>query len=560
MKINKFCALASILCICFSSFGSESTSKHPFESEQDRALLNYLNSNYASQITSIELNKDSIIIEGSTPSSPTGCYLVEFTPYETVLKGEHSQEFLIKNNNSNSFSITIPRSKGNYDRAYSRWAIAQKINNHWKLISPATYPKKIETLSKWPQLKPKIPTSKKGMGGIANDLNLLPDLVQLGVKNITLNIPLTQIMRLKKGNTMTHHHRGQDFYFDRHQIAAFDRTLKFCKENEIVVSAIILIPRFKSKNEMSKIFNHPKALAGHYTMPNLTSPEGFSHYAAAMRFLAERYGPPQAPHGTITHWIIHNEVDAGWVWTNMGEVAPPTYMEAYVKSLRIAYTSTRLYNPHAKVFITLTHHWNESHIPSNPRYYKSLELLNLLKKFCQVEGDFEWGLAFHPYPQSLFESKTWNDKKPTFSFSTPMITFKNIEVLDQWIQLKDNLFRGKPRTILLSEQGFHSRGYSEEAQKVQAAGLAYAWKKIEHMKSIEAFHYHRWIDHEREGGLLLGLWTVKKGSIWRPDKKKFAWGVFKALETENQQAILQFAKKIIGIEDWKEILYKNKIR
>lgn len=32
--------------------------------------------------------------------------------------------------------------------------------------------------------------------------------------------------------------------------------------------------------------------------------------------------------------------------------------------------------------------------------------------------------------------------------------------------------------------------------------------KVKRLDSIEAFQYHRWIDHEQEGGLNLGLWTV----------------------------------------------------
>ena len=53
-------------------------------------------------------------------------------------------------------------------------------------------------------------------------------------------------------------------------------------------------------------------------MPNMTTLESLNLYAAAIDFLASRYNRPDKKYGRIHHWIAHNEVDAGWVWTNAG--------------------------------------------------------------------------------------------------------------------------------------------------------------------------------------------------------------------------------------------------
>ena len=109
------------------------------------------------------------------------------------------------------------------------------------------------------------------------------------------------------------------------------------------------------------------------------------------------------------------------------------------------------------------------------------------------------------------------------------------------------------RTILLSEQGFHSVPGNRESLLDQAAAIAYAWKKIEPIDSIKAFHYHRWIDHENEGGLHLGLWTVRPGTVTLPAEKKPSWDIFQALGTEREADAIAFAKERIGIEEWSEI-------
>ena len=132
--------------------------------------------------------------------------------------------------------------------------------------------------------------------------------------------------------------------------------------------------------------------------------------------------------------------------------------------------------------------------------------------YTQAEGDFKWGVAHHPYPQSLFEPKSWLDDQATFDYDTPQITFKNLEVLDAWIKQPRALYQGKiKRTVFLSEQNPNSKDYSEEALREQAAGMAYAMKKLEACDGIDAYQMHGWFDQRAEGGLRIGgaSWTTR---------------------------------------------------
>ena len=111
--------------------------------------------------------------------------------------------------------------------------------------------------------------------------------------------------------------------------------------------------------------------------------------------------------------------------------------------------------------------------------HRPQELLHWLVRFSRAEGDFDWGLAYHPYPQSLLEPATWRDTDAHMSMDTPFITFRNIEVLAAWARDKSTWFRGeRPRAIHLTEQGFNSPDYSKATLQQQAAALAYSWVKI----------------------------------------------------------------------------------
>ena len=278
-------------------------------------------------------------------------------------------------------------------------------------------------------------------------------------------------------------------------------------------------------------------------------------YAAALNYLAERYSRPDGKYGRLHHWIMHNEVNAGWVWTNAGEKTPLLYTDLYHKSMRIAHLIARQYDQHSQAFISLEHHW----LSPNSQIYAGREITDLLLDFSHAEGDFDWAMAFHPYPQSLFKPRVWEDNEVKFSFDTPKITFKNLEVLDAWMKQPRALFNGKPRIVHLTEQGLNSMDYSEKSLRDQAAGMAYTWQKLKHLDTIKAFDYHNWVDNRGEGGLRIGLRRFPDDKD-EPLGKKPIWFVYQALDTDKEEAAIAFAKPMVRIQNWDEVWHREPIK
>lgn len=186
-------------------------------------------------------------------------------------------------------------------------------------------------------------------------------------------------------------------------------------------------------------------------------------------------------------------------------------------------------------------------------------MMELLENYCRAEGDFSWALAYHPYPQNLFNPRAWEDHQATFDFNTKKITPKNIEVLDAYMKKPELLYRGNVRPVHLSENGFNSKDYSEKSLTDQAAGMALAWKKIATLSSIESWQYHNWIDNRAEGGLRIGLrkFTDEPGD---PAGKKPIWHLYQALGTKEEDQLAAPYLKTIGITDWYQALYQQPIR
>ncbi len=477
---------------------------------------------------------------------------------ETGLHIEQPVESVLTDDGRHGVEAWIPRETGGHDRLTSRWAVVEKVGDGYQLRSPAVYLDDQSIPAKFAS-EPITVTTKKGMGGVNGHID---ELVELGVGSVTVNLTPTQFFRLEPGSgRIPFVYQGHTYYFQEdgaEGVGKYDEILKQCADHNIKAALIVLIQK-DGPEGVGQLLSHPDvSKSGTYPMPNMTTEAATDAYGAILAFLGQRWGDRHGEHGYAPYWILHNEVDYGWTWTNMGEAPIGVYMDTYVRSMRLCSLLARQFCPDARVFISLTHSWD---VPPDPkmRTYPPKKMLEMLAAFSKREGDFDWGVAYHPYPQSLFEAASWNDKNAAFSYNTRFITPKNIEVLDAFMHEPFMLYRGaKLRPVILSEQGFHTRDYGEKQQHLQAAAFVYMFDKIRPLESIEGFQNHRWIDAAGEGGLMLGIRTLPDEQHPRGEKK-LAWSIYQAIDTPDEAAKTQFAKGIICVPDLSDVPYKGQI-
>jgi hypothetical protein len=509
-------------------------------------LKTYLSANYPAHVSEVIAGQNKITIQGLY--SGEGAYsLCEITPWQDVTR---TDVFAYKTPLTGSpFSLDLERSVTRegltYDRTLSKWLIVRNEGNKDVIVSHARYADEIYTSQSLP---PGVLAGKKGLGGFFNHTLQRQDLDDLNIKSVTVNIPFTGYMYSTAGNNrISHVYGGKTWYFDRSQIESLDNTLKECAKRNIVVAAIILVQKASDcpDQTIGSTLQHPDfSSRGIYSMPNMTTSASVTMYAAGLDFLATRYCRSDNQYGRIHHWIMHNEVDAGIGWTNMGaNRAMMNYMDAYVKSMRMCYNIARQYDLNTEIFGSFTHSWKAAVEKDG---FPTADMLDALNAYCKAEGDFKWGLAIHPYPQDLTEPKTWLDSNASFSMGTQLVTFKNLEVLDKWAKSSENKYQGTvKRSVWLSENGTNSKSYSETDLKEQAAGFAYAWKKIIALDGIDGIQWHNWYDHPTEAadGLRIGLRTDQL--VAKP-----VWFLYQAAGTSGEDAAFEPYKAVIGISNW----------
>jgi hypothetical protein len=385
---------------------------------------------------------------------------------------------------------------------------------------------------------------------------MVDDAISLGIHHGAVNVSLGNLLGPAVTETAfdpskVDREKWLNLDYARH----LDAQIKPLSDAGVVVYLILLAyPTHDPAKD--KLLLHPQArTGGKYSIAafNTATPAGQACFTALVDFLAERYSGAHPEHGRVWGWIVGNEVNSHFMWYNFGNAAAPQVASEYEKAVRLVHDAVQRHTPHARVYLSLDHHWNIA-APgiSENEACKGRELLDLFAQTARARGDFEWHLAYHPYPDDLGNPRTWLDKDAWPNDEAPHVTFKNLEVVCHHLQKPELLWQGKPRRIILSEQGIHYLS-TPDGELLQAAGFIYAWEKVSRMDGIDALIWHRHVDHAQEGGLRLGLWENKPGSIADPGRRRMIYDLFKKAGTPQWNAAAKFALPIVGLKSWEEL-------
>lgn len=521
---------------------NEALNKEKYE----QGIKDYLSKEYACHITDVTVGETAVTIQGDYTGEGT-FFLGEIPPFVDMFKTEKI-EFKIPLS-ENSFSIQLDRyvtvGDFKYDRLLSKWAVFKEGADVDELVSHARYAN-VDAIHAKQSVEAVPLKSKKGLGGLINHGLLTHDLDELGISSATINIPISNFMHLsEQPGDIPYTYGGKTYYFnEQYLISSFDVVLQQTSQRGISVAGILLIAPSGDAGELLK---HPDYNGvAPYTMPNMTTVESTQCYAAALDFLAQRYSDPDM---RIAHWIIHNEVDGGIHWTNMGDKPIATFMDTYLRSMRMCYNIVHQYDQHSEVFISFSHGWN---IAAGGGWYKVRDMLDLMNQFSKAEGDFFWSLACHSYPAQLGNPCTWDDAQATFSMDTEYVTLKNLEVLDKWVGISQNQYKGNiRRSVWLSEAGTYSPSYEDKDLQDQAAGFAYGWKKINALDGINGIQWHSWFDHLGDG-VPLGL--RKYSDEEYKGEAKPVWTTYQKAGTDEEDDYFKQYLERIGIKSWEGLI------
>lgn len=380
--------------------------------------------------------------------------------------------------------------------------------------------------------------SKKGLYISFTNMEMVNEMDELGVNHTLANIDIGKL--LTNGRMEIESEDGQKYRINRYLLSLYDQALQQFAKNNIVTTVVLLA----SPCSYEIVEDNIQASYGNF---NMHSPEGRKCLETVISFLAERYSRADAKYGQVVNWIVGNEVNNPSEW-NGSNLSIEDYMQNYAESVRMVSNTIRGISQHSRIYISLDHFWN-SEVEGR---INAKQFVNYL---AQQLTDVYWNIAYHPYPYSLLDPKTWLDPV-TYDENTEVISMKNISVLTEYIKQFPNP-DGSQKRVILSEVGF--QGTDEE---IQAAAYVYSYYQTEANPDIDSLILSRHVDHsvEVEQGAYFGLWKSDPDRYGEhPTEKRKLWYVFRDIDTEKSEEAAKFALPIIGVEQWVDVIDNHAI-
>ena len=511
----------------------------------------------------ITADKSNVAISFSSSGDAAGTdgqvYVFELKPYES---GVGTENMVGQAAAGASGQVTVPLNLGtSQDRLYNKFVLGVFNGTSFETISEPRYITNPEAVAR--NTAPfKDPLTKKGLN---IEIDMLSDAFDLGVKHVTTNIAFSQIM----GSGIEFEYDGKTYHFNKAVMDAYDATISALSNKGMTVTAIIL----NDWNPNTPDLIYPgteKTSFAYYYMFNAATEAGFEKTRAIAAFLADHYSGKNPDYGKVSNWIIGNEINCQ-EWNYMGATDVGTYVRAYQQAFRTIYTAIKSTNANDRVYFSLAYWWGMPYEGKDDSlHYKGREIVDVFNSIANVEGQMDWGLAYHPYPHPLSEPEFWDDAATgliTTDFNSPVINFANLNMLTDY--MAQEAFRapsGEVRHIILTEQGFTAysatKGYVPE---LQAAAYAYSYYLVDSNPYIDAYTVSRQVDAPSEvnAGLRFGLWEcdMNQPNLIVATKRRKIWQVFRDIDKKNATLeATEFAKEIIGIEKWSDVIPNFKWR
>lgn len=390
------------------------------------------------------------------------------------------------------------------------------------------------------------------------------DIALLGLGCMMTEINCAWIQTITpKTDDYTHIYCGKEYYFSRETMDLYDRLMLPCiKRNIPCLIRLINRPSYRlrsSDDALMRIILHPDYVQTDFSEQmsafNTRTEQGFLMYCAFVDFVCARYLDPDSPLFCAHVIDVGNEINAQETWHNAGPMECPDFMEEYTVQLRTAHLIARKYNRLSRVNISLDHHFSMRLRSDASYYYPARECLAYLQKYCRRDGDFDWGIAAHPYPENLSLCDFYNDKSAEFSFDTPRITMKNMEMWQHILELDEFRYRGQPRRVVFDEQGFHTNHDDPESENKGAYAFTLAYLKLRAARDLELFLINRYADMPLgdEANLNLGLryengYADDEHLLINPGEYKKICYAIRDMETEAERIWISEARDYIGHE------------
>ena len=426
---------------------------------------------------------------------------------------------------------------------FKRFIPALRIDGNYVQVGKSVYLLNPEALAENQDPYPELGSKK----GILLDPTMVgtPELTDLNVKHAIYNIPLSHIMGETADPTfptITYTYRGRNYAFNGAAVNGYDGLFKYLSDQGMTATAVVL----NDWNDAFAELIHPEARnqesGAYYYMFNASEAEGARTLEAVASFLAQRYSDGE--HGMVHSWVIANEINQNRVWNYMNTKDVYHYAAEFEKSFRIFYQAVKSRYANARVYFSIDHAWN-SNEGDNSSFFNGRDVLEAVNEAALQHGNYDWGIAIHPYPEPLTRVNYWSQEYDK-SRDASHLSIMNLNVLTDMLSEETYLDRsGDIRSVTITELGFSSGS----GERLQAAAFAYCYYIVEDNPHVDAFLMNRQTDAPEEvlAGMAFGVYEYDHTG-------KYIKDIFRDIDTDRAGEYTEFILNILGADSLEEAL------
>jgi hypothetical protein len=338
-------------------------------------------------------------------------------------------------------------------------------------------------------------STKKGL-----EIQYITDAQILGISHTVIHVYLNDFISESSDSAYTYVYGDLKYYINTDALTLLDYRVKTLTAAGINVYINFLLAFDQNANDQ---LYYPNANGNESTLfaPNISDPDCLNRYAAVIHLIAQRY--TSGEHGFCGNYIIGYEVNNQADNHSAGISSLYDYVNEYGRLLRISHLALTSAYSNARLFVSVSNRFN---IPVSESKQQSFGSKEFLDRLFENYSDIPFGIAINPYPSSLSQTDFWNDTNATDSINTEYVTMKNIGVFTEYVNSFTFDKYASNRSVVITEFGV-SGVKGEESETLQAAAYAYAFLTAENDPYIEAFIWHRHVDHISEINLSYGIYS-----------------------------------------------------
>lgn len=508
-------------------------------------------------LTKIEIKAvfNDEVIDSTAKTEDGKVYLFELLPYQSTLRINDLMP-IAETVPSQSVTLTVDFAQSTRSRLFAKYVFAAKSGDGYSILTNAYFIENPEAVASSTFDYPTT-TSKKGLTAQLNS-----DLQELGVGHTVITLPINEyLLAENEEGALSYIFDNRTYYIDGEMLALLDHRIKVLSDAgiHIYLDLVLTPPDETTPSGLRSLYFDTYSPSASFMAINTANRESILFIESFVTFITERYTRADRQYGFAGSFILGYEVNNNRRFNSMGSATPDAYLNSYVTAFRVVATAAKSVYANARIYIPLANNWtsevSDPTAEADPLLeYPAASFLKSFNEKLAYSGNFAWGVAINPYPSDHANTRFFEDEGALRSQNSPYLTMANLNVISEFLSDSSMLYNGTKRSVVISDFALGSGTNTPEEQQLQAAAYAAAYAVACSNADVEAFIYHRQVDHAGENGLNYGLWTRVEGTTVTPQNKKTLYNVFKYIDTETFADYEADLLSTLGAADWSDLI------